>query len=160
EAGRALLKINGETNFVLQACSNLLAQQTITGPSAFGLPLVGQTIELIGELGPAAKPVAPVIQSALLNGDSTVRGEAAIALRNIDAELWRATLRQMNESIPATVARLTKIVSGTDVRRVPEAMQALGVLGAQAAPAVPALIEILNSQPLELPTNPGTIVRP
>src|SRR5262249_13676839 len=103
-----------------------------------------RTINLLGELGTAAKPVAPLIHSALLQRPASVRAEAEKALKAIDPALLATTIEQLNRDLPSTVSQLAEIVKTLDGSRIRNALVALEVIGPQAAPAVPALMEWLG----------------
>ncbi|MFP4055451.1 MAG: LamG-like jellyroll fold domain-containing protein [Candidatus Brocadiia bacterium] len=124
------------------------------------LPLV----ELLRDLGPAAKGALPVLTEALDSDDLTIQREAALALRAIgpDAKAAAPSLIPLLDSRDASIRNLAVSalrVIGPQPDLVPAlvealrsdyrpvrryAVQALGELGPKAQAAVPALVELLG----------------
>jgi HEAT repeat protein len=147
QSARALWAINRETNLVLLACSNLLMQPE---PN-----LQTESLWMLSTLGSGAKPLELMIEAALRDPAEDIRWEAQKALREVDPELLQATLQEMNQDIPAIVARLVQVIRTGDPEKTAEALRALAVIGPDAAPAVPVLIEILDrgDAPVNVPGN-------
>ena len=131
----ALWKIDRQTNFALSVLTNELR------------PLRNLNNEYplhnLRDMGPAAKPAAPLLVPLLQDTNRATRIAAADALREIDPVLYDTELDGINRHFAANLPALIQMLHGTQDDRT-AALEALAVYGPDAMPALPAIIQVLQ----------------
>ncbi len=131
----ALWKIDRQTNFALSVLTNELR------------PLRNLNNEYVlhnlRDMGPAAKPAAPLLVPLLQDSNRAARIAAADALREIDPGLYDTELDGINRHFATNLPALIQMLQGTQNDRT-AALEALVVYGPDALPALPAILQVLQ----------------
>jgi len=131
----ALWKIDRQTNFALSVLTNELRPLRNL--------ILEYTLHNLRDMGPAAKPAAPLLVPLLQDSNRATRIAAADALREIDPVLYDTELDGINRHFATNLPALIQMLHGTQDDRT-AALGALVVYGPDALPALPALIQVLQ----------------
>jgi len=143
-AAFAIWDIDRQTNVVVEALARDFAYQ----PQA-RLPL------LIGlrRRGMALKAAAPIAQQALYDPNETVRNEAEKTLQQLDPERLQATIDQLNQNAPLILQQTIALLESGKNKIPYHAFTVIKFFGPKTESAVPALIEMLNQEPPDPPSD-------
>jgi HEAT repeat protein len=121
-----------------QAVPDLLGYLAPGGPAEGALA----AMEVLGQIGPDARPAVPALVARLADASPLMRGAARQALDKIDS-LWGRS-----DGARQAIPRLTALLGDPDADLRIVAADALGQVGPRGAPATPALIRLLaDSKP-------------
>jgi HEAT repeat protein len=132
----ALWKIGRQTNFAL----GILTSELRPIPNL----KMDYPLRSLREMGPGAKPAAPLLLPLLRDSDEGIRIAASDALREIDPVLYNSACDAMNAGLATNLLVLIQMLHGSAAQRS-AALGALVVYGPDAKPALPAIIQILQN---------------
>jgi HEAT repeat protein len=161
-AAFAIWDIDRETNVVVEVLARILKYPAAIVPSRAAQTdrsLRWSALKSLWRRGTDLRAVAPIVQQALYDSNSSVRDEAEKALQVIDPERLQATIDQLNRNAPLILQQIiASLQNGTN--EIPSrAFTVIKFFGPKAESAVPALIEALNQKPLALPSHFGLSMR-
>ena len=143
-AAFAVWDIDRQTNAVIEALARDFAYQ----PQARWSLLRG-----VQRRGTALKAAAPIVQQALYDSSQNVRDEAERILQQLDPERLQATIAQLNRNAPLILQQTIALLESGTYKVPHRAYTVIEYFGPKAERAVPALIEMLDQEPPDRPSD-------
>ncbi len=138
----AIWSIARQTNFVIGVYTRLLrSTKTLAGQKYYP----GWAISRLGAMGSAARSTAPMIQKLMLSPGELSRSTAEAALREVDPDRYRATIKELNEQGPALIAKAIEALHSEKPEEQKSGLYRIQIFGPAARESVPAIVRILET---------------